>query len=144
MERNGQYYSCPVCGKQVYRTPGQLKRTKVVYCSRECFKAVNGLRMTELNRELNPTRMTQTTKQKIREQRLKETENRVGYPKVYGRHEHRIVAEQMLGRPLNHGEVVHHIDRNKQNNKPENLMVFSSQAEHAKWHKEHDKGGDAE
>lgn len=45
----------------------------------------------------------------------------------------------ILGRPLERGEVVHHIDRNKRNNEPENLMVFPSQAHHAAWHKEHDK-----
>lgn len=56
----------------------------------------------------------------------------------------KFVAEQMLGRPLKKGEVVHHIDNNKRNNQPSNLMVFKSQKEHAKWHAEHDKKwGDA-
>lgn len=35
-----------------------------------------------------------------------------------------MVAERMLGRKLKPGEVVHHIDGNKRNNAPENLMVF--------------------
>ncbi len=34
------------------------------------------------------------------------------YTKRLGRHEHRVVAEQMLGRALNVGEVVHHMDGN--------------------------------
>lgn len=58
------------------------------------------------------------------------------YLKINGRHAHRAIAEQLLGRPLKNGEVVHHIDGNKRNNRPENLMIFSSQAEHARWHME--------
>ena len=139
MKRNGTWYECPVCGKRFYRTPAQLAKSKTVYCSRECFKAINGPRMADLNRELNPTRMTASTKEKIREARLKDPSERKSYTKQNGRHEHRVVAEQVLGRPLKPGEVVHHIDGNKQNNAPENLMVFANQAEHAKWHKLHDK-----
>ena len=78
------------------------------------------------------------------------------YTKFYGRHEHTVVAEQLLGRPLRPGEVVHHIDGDKRNNRLENLRVFSSQAEHAKFHAEFNwfinelrkmgaiEGGDAE
>jgi hypothetical protein len=45
---------------------------------------------------------------------------------------HRIVAEQKLGRPLQRGEVVHHIDGNRHNNHPDNLMVLPSQSAHMK------------
>jgi hypothetical protein len=55
------------------------------------------------------------------------------YRKLNGRHEHRVVAEQMLGRPLNRGEIVHHIDGNKHNNTPENLQVMT-QSEHIRAH----------
>lgn len=55
------------------------------------------------------------------------------YRKLTGRHEHRVVAEQMLGRPLKRGEIVHHIDGNKHNNVPGNLQVMS-QADHLRLH----------
>lgn len=55
------------------------------------------------------------------------------YRKRNNRHEHRIVAEQMLGRPLVRGEIVHHRDGNKHNNAPENLEVMT-QAEHMRRH----------
>lgn len=48
--------------------------------------------------------------------------------------EHRYVAEQKLGRHLKKGEVVHHIDRNRLNNDPDNLLVFRSRQDHSRYH----------
>lgn len=47
--------------------------------------------------------------------------------------EHRYVVEQLLGRPLEPYELIHHIDGNKQNNNLDNLQVCS-QSEHMKIH----------
>ena len=44
--------------------------------------------------------------------------------------EHRIVMAQKLGRPLQRGEVVHHIDGNRANNHPDNLEVYENNALH--------------
>lgn len=46
-----------------------------------------------------------------------------GYVKRGGRHEHRVVAEQMIGRPLRPEEIVHHDDEVKRNNAPNNLVI---------------------
>lgn len=47
---------------------------------------------------------------------------------------HRVVAVEALGRELLPGEAVHHIDRNRQNNEPKNLMLFPGASAHAKYH----------
>ena len=55
-----------------------------------------------------------------------------GHPYAKKNHilEHRLVMEQVLGRYLDPKEVVHHKDGNKQNNSPENLVVFRSNGVH--------------
>jgi len=55
------------------------------------------------------------------------------YVKLNGRHMHRVIAEQMLGRPLCRNEIIHHRDGNKQNNEPTNLEILF-QSEHVKIH----------
>lgn len=47
---------------------------------------------------------------------------------------HRLVASIKLGRSLKKGEVVHHKNHNKQDNRPKNLQIFKSQSEHMKHH----------
>lgn len=48
------------------------------------------------------------------------------------RQEHRVVMESIVGRPLRPEEVVHHKDGDPSNNKPDNLQLFSSNAEHVR------------
>lgn len=50
-----------------------------------------------------------------------------------GKFLHTVIAEWKLGRKLLPGEVVHHKDRNKLNNDPNNLEVMTA-SEHAKLH----------
>lgn len=57
-----------------------------------------------------------------------------GYVKLGGRHMHRVVMEDKLGRPLKPGEIVHHVDEDKKNNAPDNLELMPSQSEHARLH----------
>jgi len=48
---------------------------------------------------------------------------------------HILVAEKKLGRYLKPEECVHHIDEDKYNNSPDNLMVFKTVADHSAFHK---------
>lgn len=50
-----------------------------------------------------------------------------------GRRLHCIIAESIIGRSLKKDEVVHHIDKNKLNNHPDNLMVML-RSDHTKLH----------
>lgn len=128
-QKDGFYEKCTACGKTVYCPPS--KRKGRPFCSRACHMAF-------LNRELNPTRMTPDVRLKIH-QSMVGTGNGKTYERLFGKHTHRRVAELMLARELNPGEVVHHVDGNKRNNSPDNLIIFSSQSEHAAWHAR--KGG---
>lgn len=65
---------------------------------------------------------------------LPEHEHALMNPRMYGWvYEHRVVAEEFLGRPLRKDEEVHHLDENKTNNHPENLLVLT-QSQHQKLH----------
>jgi hypothetical protein len=92
--------------------------------------------MIAINKKLNPTRMTPQTREKLRNIHLGTGGGETAYTKIFSRAAHRVIAEQALGRELVEGEVVHHIDGNSRNNHPENLRVFATNSEHARFHHE--------
>lgn len=44
--------------------------------------------------------------------------------------EHRLVMERMIGRYITKNEVIHHVNRIKDDNRIENLMLFESHSKH--------------
>lgn len=146
--------TCDWCGKPIKVKNYKMRTQKHHFCCRACLwkyssKEINpehyddlkdltnqSKHMSQMNRDLNAFRMTADVRLKLRERHLKE-EDEVKpdvYRKYLGQLEHRYVMEQIIGRPLMPGEVVHHINGDKHDNRPVNLMLFKSQSEHAEWH----------
>lgn len=118
---------CKVCGKQFKAEPNVLKKGGGKYCSRACYRIIQGIRTGYKNPKWKGGKYI--TKR--------------GYVNIYSPHhpfhnkafyvfEHRLVMEKHLGRYLAPTEIVHHINHIKTDNRIENLMLIKSASEHAK------------
>jgi hypothetical protein len=131
---------CDYCGITFEKKKCEIHEHN--FCCREHFYYWNACRISHYNSCENPmNKPGGVLEAKIRRSHKCRVIHEVhSYRKLLGRHEQRRVAEAKIGRPLRKGEVVHHIDGNKLNNSPDNLMVLQSQAEHARIH--FSKGGE--
>lgn len=111
---------CVACGTQF--TP---RKNVVRFCSKKCEWAA--LKGPEFNAKMSRESAAH------RGNMLRDRGAGISYRKRGGRHEHRAVAEEMLGRQLGFSDVVHHIDGDKRNNDPSNLQVLT-RAEHMREH----------
>ncbi|HEX6608238.1 MAG TPA: HNH endonuclease [Chloroflexia bacterium] len=141
--------SCALCGAPL------SQRNRTGYCPRRCYDAARrsssapclgcGGPLGQSNQSGYCRRCTMRNAQRARNQRGaanpgwkggKHVDER-GYIRVRidGKHrrEHRVIAEQVLGRSLTAREVVHHKDGNTGNNDPANLEVYCCNAHHL-WH----------
>lgn len=149
-ERHIPNTKCPVCGKMFWVKPSHLRRYKNVCCSRECSLQLRHLKMSgknnhqyglkgRLNSSWESDERISTHGYKLIRRLDHPFKNSNGF--VF---EHRLVAEEYLLTPQNSIEIngkrylrpdleIHHIDQNKLNNSPENLLIVTK-SEHRKIH----------
>ena len=106
---------CLVCGN-VFLPPKKSRQESRVTCSAKCRNKHNSLVSQERRADMLRGRGEGKT-----------------YTKLHGRHEHRVVMEQVIGRSLSSDEIVHHKDEDKKNNDPGNLEL-TDRSLHASLH----------
>lgn len=114
------FLDCQICGNKFHRSP-HWKTRQNYFCSNDC-------RIIHLNT------LPKWNKGNITKQITKKGYIRLHWDGKRYVMEHRLVAELILDRQLNEVEVIHHVDRNKTNNSPDNLMLFPNQAAHLALH----------
>jgi hypothetical protein len=117
--------TCPRCNS-LY----QPKRYKQKYCSISCANSAKKIYLTIPDCLENADR---------------KIDKNIGYVRVYAPmhreantwgyvYEHRIIAEQVIGRELLPDEVVHHINGKRWDNNPSNLQVMNK-SDHSRLHR---------
>jgi len=110
----GKILNCQKCKMEFFSLNSERKRNRGQFCSKKCAKSKDRVKSYDGHifiKDLNhPFR------------------NCLNY--VY---EHRLIVEKMIGRYLHRWEVVHHINKIKDDNNPENLMGFAKSGTHSRF-----------
>ena len=115
------------------------KKCSVEGCNDTTHKGAHGLCGMHYMRNKRYGDVNYITPPAIAQQHLSDAQPTKGickdttYQKDLGRHKHRRVMEESLGRPLTPDELVHHIDENRHNNDILNLQLVDHSS-HAKIH----------
>jgi len=132
--------ACDLCSAPMYRRPSTLAANAGKYCSTACRNKVyphTGTRTVpeSMMGENNPAWRGGSYIEPEKGYRMIRMPD---HPRARQNGyvlEHIVVAERKLGRRLKPNEEVHHRDRDRANNDPDNLKVYDSHLEH--WTAEH-------
>lgn len=117
-----------------YRKDIRLRNMKPCFCGcgeLTAYRFISGHKTRLLTPEEQSRRASFQTGDAFRG-----TGTRDSYVKRKGRHEHRLVMENILGRRLTSDEIVHHKDHDKKNNHPDNLQLMT-RSEHIAEHRDY-------
>jgi hypothetical protein len=126
----GKHVPCAYCGKLKYHPASKIRNQKNLYCSRDCAQAA--LRKPKSDEPPLPRPAVDPELWNTPLEGLERRENPTnGYVNVRIKalrweQEHRMVLAQKLGRPLRSGETGHHINGVRNDNRPENLELWTS------------------
>lgn len=128
--RTGETRTCLRCGQLFYTERNQLVKVHGAgkFCSNGCKAEAQRGRISNAARPEELIAHTSGYLQVWMPEHPRAHRGRV--------FQHIVVAEQKLGRPIGPNEHVHHIDENKQNNDPDNLLVLSNE-DHQRFHVDH-------
>jgi len=116
---------CRICKKPFRAIPSTIKKGGGKFCSKECY----GKSLIGSIRKNSKRRYTSNGYVYIKKpEHLFAKKN--GYVS-----EHRFIYEKFLGRYLTSIEVIHHINKDKSDNRLVNLMYFENNALHIKFHR---------
>ena len=128
MKRPNVTFVCEYCGKtvQTYRSPSALRSTPPRFCSLRC---IGRAQVGNANPSYSGGRHVLSIGYVVVLMPDHPDADVRGYVL-----EHRLVMERHIGRRLVNGEIVHHINGLRDDNRIENLELMSSHEEHLRLH----------
>lgn len=132
---NKRVVNCIICKKEFKQKKSLIYKNKKHYCSKKC--RIIGFKKYDADRVINWIKENCGYENKI----LGKKGLAISYDGYYvynGKKVHRIMMEKHLGRKLKSIEIVHHINKNRLDNRIENFKLMT-RGEHNKLHKKNRK-----